>query len=289
MEKLLHWSIANAQGDKDAAERAGQPDPKMLQQLFGGGPDEPTLMKEAMAVITNQDAELDDRLTAFDNFEMLIESLDNANNIENLKLWIPLISMLKDKEADLRAFALSVIGTAVQNNSDAQQNFLRYDGGLSQIISLANDSEEKLQVRVKAFYALSNLIRHDRSGYEKFAQLGGLDIISPTLTDPDAKEKLHLRVLGLLTSILTAADVNDEFLELLRKENIIRSALGFLTKKGDLYVIDRVLNFLSQLISAGFKFNDREIVNLKSGFESIEPLKDQLNEEDYQIVKHVLS
>lgn len=42
----------------------------------------------------NPEVDLETKLVAFDNFEMLIENLDNANNIENLKLWEPLLDVL---------------------------------------------------------------------------------------------------------------------------------------------------------------------------------------------------
>lgn len=170
MEKLLQWSIANSQGDKEAMARAGQPDPKLLQQLFGGGgPDDPTLMKESMAVIMNPEVDLETKLVAFDNFEMLIENLDNANNIENLKLWEPLLDVLvQTKDEELRAAALSIIGTAVQNNLDSQNNFMKYDNGLRSLIEIASDKTKPLDVRTKAFYALSNLIRNHKDISEKF-------------------------------------------------------------------------------------------------------------------------
>lgn len=171
MEKLLQWSIANSQGDKEAMARAGQPDPKLLQQLFGGGgPDDPTLMKESMAVIMNPEVDLETKLVAFDNFEMLIENLDNANNIENLKLWEPLLDVLvQTKDEELRAAALSIIGTAVQNNLDSQNNFMKYDNGLRSLIEIASDKTKPLDVRTKAFYALSNLIRNHKDISEKFS------------------------------------------------------------------------------------------------------------------------
>lgn len=288
MEKLLHWSIANANGDKEAIEKAGQPDPKLLQQLFGGGPDEPALMKQAILVITNPEAELENKLIAFDNFEMLIENLDNANNIENLKLWEPLISVLKSDEEELRAFALSVIGTAVQNNTKSQENFLKYEDGLPGVIEIAGNTKEVPAVRTKAFYALSNLIRHNSDVYEKFVSLGGLEIIPPVLGDETSNDKLKMRVLALLAAVLTAVEFNASFVEVLRKDGIIESTLDFLVPDGGLYVIDRVLNFLSQLISFGFKFNEQEMSKLRQGYENIENLKDRLNEDDYQTVRQVL-
>ncbi|CAI4058765.1 hypothetical protein N7582_001190 [Saccharomyces uvarum] len=290
MEKLLQWSIANSQGDKEAMARVGQPDPKLLQQLFGGGgPDDPTLMKESMAVIVNPEVDVETKLVAFDNFEMLIENLDNANNIENLKLWEPLLEFLdQTEEEELRAAALSIIGTAVQNNLNSQNNFMKYDTGLRSLIKLASDKTKPFDVRTKAFYALSNLIRNHKDISEKFFKLNGLDCIAPVLSDATVKPKLKMRAIALLTAYLTSVKIDESLINILRKDGVVESTIDCLSSETDLNIIDRVLSFLSQLISSGIKFNEQEMRLLNEGYKHIQPLKERLNEDDYLAVKYVL-
>ncbi|AET38967.1 Hsp70 nucleotide exchange factor FES1 Ecym_3484 [Eremothecium cymbalariae DBVPG len=288
MEKLLHWSIANAQGDDEAIAKAGQPDPKLLQQLFGGGPDEPTLMKQAIAVIMNPEAELDNKLIAFDNFEMLIENLDNANNIENLKLWGPLIEILDSPEEELRVASLSVIGTAVQNNSKSQESFVKNEGGLEKVIGLAKDTTQSSQVRTKSFYALSSLVRHNSTVCELVVQNEGLDLIKPVLNDSSLSEKLKLRVLAFLAAILTTVNIEQSFLDSLRKDKLIESSIDFLDPSVNIYLIDRALNFLAILSQSHVKFEKSEITKLQSSFKKLEALKNRLNEEDYETVRQIL-
>lgn len=289
MEKLLHWSIANSQDDKEAISKVGQPDPKLLQQLFGGGgPDDPTLMREAIAVISNPEADLENKLIAFDNFEMLIENLDNANNIENMKLWEPLLKTLEQEEADLRASGLSVIGTAAQNNTPTQDSFLKYENGLRKLIELASNPKEPNNVRIKAFYALSNLVRNHPDMAEKFLELRGLDVVAPVLTEPGTAKKLKMRAISLLTAFLTSVKIDENLISSLRSEHIVSSAIECLNFESDVNIVDRVLNFLSQLISANIKFSDEEKEKLKLGMQNIEQCKEKLNEEDYSTVKYVL-
>ncbi|SCU84455.1 LADA_0D01772g1_1 [Lachancea dasiensis] len=288
MDKLLHWSVANSQGDKESIEKVGQPDPKLLQQLFGGGPDEPALMKQAVVVITNPEAELEAKLIAFDNFEMLIENLDNANNIENMKLWEPLIGVLKSPESELRAFTLSVIGTAVQNNTKSQESFLAYNDGLAQVIGIAKDPNEKTDVRTKAFYALSNLVKHNRDSFEKIRKLGGLAVIEAVLRDSSLTDKLKLRALALVTALMTSTTVDLTFLQTLRDSQILWRAMTYLNADSNIYVIDKVLNIFSHLINAGLRFNDSELAQLKSGLLEIESVGERLNEDDYEVVKSIL-
>jgi len=46
--------------------------------------------------------------------------LDNANNMAVLKLWDPLLSLLKSEHSAIVTHACWIIGTAVQNNLKAQ-------------------------------------------------------------------------------------------------------------------------------------------------------------------------
>lgn len=126
MNRLLKWSVQNSQQNPDgtapppSAEQAGRKlTPDMINALFGG-PSEAELMKAAMEVLHSDESDLENKLIAFDNFEQLIESIDNANNLEPLGLWTPLIQLLKHEEADMRRMAAWCVGTAVQNNEKAQ-------------------------------------------------------------------------------------------------------------------------------------------------------------------------
>lgn len=135
--------------------------PEILASLMGG-PSDADLMKQSMSVITNtKDPEvtLEHRLTAFDNLEQLIESLDNANNLGPLGLWAPLLSTLSDAEPDVRLYAAWVAGTAVQNNETSQERLLAM-GGLPRLVKLAVAPEERADVRRKAVYALSSATRN---------------------------------------------------------------------------------------------------------------------------------
>jgi len=123
---LLRWGIENsdatrndptAQTDRDATRGLNQ---EILKALLGG-PSEADLMKEAIAAVKSPEVDLENKLIAFDNFEQLVESIDNANNITALKLWEPLTQELESDEPKLRAMAAWCIATAVQNNIKAQE------------------------------------------------------------------------------------------------------------------------------------------------------------------------
>lgn len=121
MNNLLKWSIENTvPSDPNAPPPSRTLDTEALKALMGG-PSDAELMKESMAAIQSPDINLDDKLTAFDNLEQLVESIDNANNLESLGLWTPLIHQLSSEEAGIRMMAAWCVGTAVQNNIKAQE------------------------------------------------------------------------------------------------------------------------------------------------------------------------
>lgn len=50
-----------------------------------------------------------------------MENLDNANNMEALKLWTPLVEKLESEDTQDREMACWCLGTAVQNNIKCQE------------------------------------------------------------------------------------------------------------------------------------------------------------------------
>ena len=139
LNQLLKWSIENSEASRTdtssttdtKAQREDWPagrslNPEALKALMGG-PSDAQLMQEAMASIQSPNVLLEKKLVAFDNFEQLIENLDNANNMESLGLWTPLVGQLESEEPEIRKMAAWCAGTAVQNNSQAQDRVCRHD------------------------------------------------------------------------------------------------------------------------------------------------------------------
>jgi hsp70-interacting protein len=194
LKELLKWSIENSSSSGAAATSEGGDasqqqqqtltplNPELLKALFGG-PSDAELMQAAMVNITSTDPEitLESKLTAFDNLEQLIESLDNANLLSKLGLWTPLLELLGHDEPQIRLMAAWVIGTAVQNNEPCQERLVAL-GGVKRLAAVAmgdrvamekragdgdvmddkgNAGEkEGKDVRRKAVYALSSACRN---------------------------------------------------------------------------------------------------------------------------------
>lgn len=141
LNDLLKWSVENSEASRrsianinDDPNNSNSVPPPTLNGLneaalraLMGGPSDADLMKESMAALLSDEVDLENKIVAFDNFEQLVENIDNANNMEPLGLWTPLVGLLQHKEADMRRMAAWCIGTAVQNNEKGQDKVSFHD------------------------------------------------------------------------------------------------------------------------------------------------------------------
>lgn len=138
----------------------------MLAQLLGG-PSDADLMRQSMTAIVApiDEVSLEEKMVAWDNFEQLIEQLDNANNMEGLGLWKPLIEQLDHAESEMRRMAAWCCSTAVQNNVRSQEKLLAH-GGIPKLSKLAQEDPVQA-VRKKACSALSSAVRNFQPGMDE--------------------------------------------------------------------------------------------------------------------------
>lgn len=177
LNSLLKWAVQNsegAQGDEPsdtngtaARSPARGIDPEALAQLMGG-PSDADLMRSSMAAILSPDVDLDNKMIAFDNLEQLIENIDNANNMESLGLWMPMVDVLKSDEPDLRRMAAWCIGTAVQNNPRAQERCLVLNA--IPLLAKVARQDDVQATRKKAVFALSSEVRNYKPALDVLIQ-----------------------------------------------------------------------------------------------------------------------
>ena len=79
MESLLRWGIENSTPASSGAAVAPRKDldPAIIDYILGK-PDA-VLMKEALEVALDENQSDNTRIQALDDFEMLVENIDNAN------------------------------------------------------------------------------------------------------------------------------------------------------------------------------------------------------------------
>ena len=173
LNSLLKWSVRNSEVAREDATSEDDPkaardpnrglDPQALAELMGG-PSDADRMRDAMAAIRSPEVDLENKKIAFDNFEQLIETIDNSNNMESLGLWMPLVEQLEAPEADMRMYAAWCIATGVSNNPQGQERALVLDC-VPKLMKLARNDKDKT-VRKKAVLALSSEVRNYSPGWE---------------------------------------------------------------------------------------------------------------------------
>ncbi|KAK2748099.1 hsp70 nucleotide exchange factor fes1 [Myotisia sp. PD_48] len=182
INNLLKWSIENTAPSTDNPSAvAGEGhttraiDPEALRRLLSNAPSDAELMKAAIQVARDPQDSLENRLIAFDNFEQLVENLDNANNMEPLGLWTPLVDTLNDPVPDIRKMAAWCIGTAVQNNEKSQERLLVFKG-IPQLLRMAREDPD-LTVRRKSIYAISSAVRNYQPALDELKRHLPADIV----------------------------------------------------------------------------------------------------------------
>jgi hsp70-interacting protein len=131
LNNLLKWGIQNSEVSRNNATTTPKPlsesDRAALQTLIsGGGPSDTELMVQSLDVVENNEAEPHAKHTAFENFEMLIQNIDNANTMENHQIWTRVIKQLDNDDPEIRTWAAWSCSTAVQNNIRAQERVSFY-------------------------------------------------------------------------------------------------------------------------------------------------------------------
>lgn len=85
MEQLLRWGITNSDPNGPPPQPRTDLDPGVIDAILGKSDAE--LMKEALTVAVDEKRDEDERLQALDDFEMLIEQIDNANSEYALRVF----------------------------------------------------------------------------------------------------------------------------------------------------------------------------------------------------------
>lgn len=177
LSNLLRWGIENtpqgASADPSTAPNGGNrslssTDMDALRAMMGG-PSEADLMRAAMELIQDPTTSEEQKSIAWENLEMMVQNLDNANNLEPLKMWGFLVESLESASAEDRIMSAWCVGTAAQNNEKTQEKMLSY-GAFTSLVKMALKDEDG-KARKKAVYALSSGVRNFQPGLDMFLEL----------------------------------------------------------------------------------------------------------------------
>lgn len=208
MDKLLQWSIDATQNPANA----GDPDPKLLAQLFGFDNPRSTMRDSLQEAV--QGTDLASRTNALLEFTDLVEDMNNANEIGNL--WEPLLYLVNDKEPQVRTVAFSAIAAATQNNEKSQNDLVATKTGIATIMEHIGEADR--EVAAKALYALSCAIGHCAGAYEQFVLNEGWTILTYIVENEkisDKKmDKKQQRLVSLVAALVSVQQFSPVFSEL---------------------------------------------------------------------------
>ena len=309
MEKLLQWSTAQQSQDPELRAKAPAPDPKLLAQVLGAdtGKDDTTLMKEDISVLVCNDPQIsvDDKLTALEDFEILVQNLDNANNISPLGIWPEIAKLYTyegEEQDEFRGLGALITGTAVQNNDKAQRDFLKSVGmeGMQRLLDLTS-KENGFNVRARALYAISSLVAHNGLLYGLFAKTNGWKrlegILSEDFCNDKKDNKVLLRSLSLLKCLLYDEITQENEAVKTSKEDRFseaKSCGAFMTiiKKlspdSHVEVNERIVNTLSYAALNKYTFSPEEISAMKEGLNKLSSAKITVDKDDLATLQKFL-
>ncbi|SCV74247.1 BQ2448_6679 [Microbotryum intermedium] len=199
----------------------------------------------------NAEVTAEDKYRAWDDLEMLIEDIDNANDMQNLGLWKPIVAHLTDDDSDVVMRACWVCGTAVQNNPKAQQAFLALDP-LPTITSIITSTSTPIGTRNKAMYCLSSTLKHSAPAVARFSELQGWNALTQSLQGAfeqngaqvtcthlitsffssivDPSQVLRTKTAFLLSQLVSQSSTPKEMISSLRSSNTLSTLLASLFK-----------------------------------------------------------
>lgn len=212
-----------------------------------------------------------------------MENLDNANNLEPLNLWAPLIEQLINPSPILRKYACWVIGTAVQNNPKSQAALLMYPHAIPNLLNIARSDVSK-EARLKAMYCLSSAIRNHPAGYESFKNAEGWKALVQVIKseaehrisqESIAESERHLyesdadirrRSIFLLAGIMATEPLQDK-IDILRSLSGVPSLLELLHIENSSSAIEKVVQILLAVAKSEAGFLPEEKEDIKKGLE----------------------
>ncbi|GAA5913138.1 hypothetical protein JCM5296_007545 [Sporobolomyces johnsonii] len=246
-QSLLRWGIEHAAPGTlaqtaDEMKQGRRPDlnTDVLKAIMGTS--DADRMRECVNVIEgkwvdrdgtgevrpNGDVTDEDKYRAWDDLEMLVEDLDNANDLKSCGLWQPIVKHLTDLDDEVVMRACWVCGTAVQNNPRSLEAFLTHDP-LPVLISLIASPSASAATRAKAMYALSSTLKHCDPAVKRFSELDGWSKLKQALQDPSLT--LRTKTAFLLGQLVSQSPDPASLLSSLRSSSVLTSLIDSLSSR----------------------------------------------------------
>jgi HEAT repeat protein len=214
-------------------------------------------MRDLIKECTNAELELEDRELALDELEMLVESIDNANDFATIKGIAPLLALFDEPEPIIQMNAAWVLGTCAQNNERFTKEFLK-ENGLDRLVDLLRRTTDN-GVRGKAIYAISGCVRASTDATAKAIDLNAFETLIELLrssSDLNIKRKLAFFFGG----VIFEQNVQENLLQHLLDKNLYEVLIDTL-KTEDLDLQDKIF----EALDAAFATCPKAVSHIKQG------------------------
>ncbi|XP_007049897.2 PREDICTED: hsp70 nucleotide exchange factor FES1 [Theobroma cacao] len=161
-------------------------------------PSDAQLMQIALDDLNNSSLSLEDRHRALQELLILVEPIDNANDLCKLGGLVAIIRELNHPDTDVRKISAWILGKASQNNPFVQKQVLEL-GALATLTKMVKSSSA--DEAIKAFYAVSALIRGNVAGQELFYAEAGDKMLQDILSNPGVDIRLRRKAVFLVADL----------------------------------------------------------------------------------------
>ncbi|XP_057961627.1 hsp70 nucleotide exchange factor FES1 isoform X2 [Malania oleifera] len=257
LDGMLQWSIGHSDPAKlkEAAEdirrlssaelEKRQMEIKELMEKLKM-PSDAQLMQIAIDDLNNSSLSLEDRHRALQELLILVEPIDNANDLHKLGGIAAVIHELSHPNSDIRRISAWILGKASQNNPVVQKQFLEL-GALTKLMKMVRSSS--VEEAIKAFYAVSALIRNNMDGQELFFAEAGDLMLQEILSNSSIDIRLCRKAVFLVADLAECQleDMHKAALPFLSNQFLLKSVVD-LTASTDLDLQEKALVAVKSLL-----------------------------------------
>ncbi|XP_025206285.1 hsp70-binding protein 1-like [Melanaphis sacchari] len=202
-------------------------------------------MNNSINILFDNKKQVDEHEFAFDVIAEYVYDLDYANDFEKLGGFHIFLPCIRSEHPSVRIKICELISSLVQQNPYCQEKFMENPKYLNALMSMVeNDPND--DVRIRALSAISCLVRDNISGFWKFIEVGGKDLIINSLKTPI--DKLKIKAIFMIYSTCTLGnDVAEMYVDIGVVEIICSIIMG-MEKNVEPFHHDLILSALNGLI-----------------------------------------
>ncbi|KAK3095048.1 hypothetical protein FSP39_009660 [Pinctada imbricata] len=157
------------------------------------------IVTDLVKKLSNKDIDSSERATVLEDLEYYLHQIDNAVLFCDMGGMPLILQTLNSSEASVRSMSAFVLGSALQSNPKVQINAI--EAGVVQHLIRVLSTDANGDVRKKALYAISSLIRHFPYAQKKFLEFGGFSALKSVFVD-NLPMAVKIRVVTLLNDLL---------------------------------------------------------------------------------------